>query len=89
MDALVIFMQGKELDSYPIFLKYIPEFQEALKKIEQMKEKREETRKLSLQETEHKNELLMYLAHDLKTPLTSMIGYINHIFLLPVKKQEG
>ena len=21
----------------------------------------------------------MYLAHDLKTPLTSMIGYINHI----------
>lgn len=39
MDALVIFMQGKELDSYPIFLKYIPEFQEALKKIEQMKEK--------------------------------------------------
>lgn len=88
MDALVIFMQGKELDSYPIFLKYIPEFQEALKKIEQMKEKREETRKLSLQETEHKNELLMYLAHDLKTPLTSMIGYINHILDHKLEKEE-
>jgi two-component system sensor histidine kinase VanS len=26
-----------------------------------------------------KNELLMYLAHDIKTPLTSLIGYLNYI----------
>ena len=44
-----------------------------------MLEKKQRTRQLSIQEKEHKNELLMYLAHDLKTPLTSMIGYINHI----------
>lgn len=31
-----------------------------------------------LQETEQKkNDLIMYLAHDLKTPLTSVIGYLN------------
>lgn len=30
-----------------------------------------------------KNDLIMYMAHDLKTPLTSVIGYLN---LLTVKK---
>lgn len=88
MDVLVMFMQGKEIASYPLFLRYMPEFQEALRKIEQMKEKREESRKLSIQETEHKNELLMYLAHDLKTPLTSLIGYINHVLDHKLEQQE-
>ena len=43
---------------------------------------------LSVQEKEHKNELLMYLAHDLKTPLTSMIGYINHILDHKVDQEQ-
>ena len=31
----------------------------------------------ALQSEERKNELVMYLAHDLKTPLTSIIGYLT------------
>jgi len=30
----------------------------------------------------------MYLAHDLKTPLTSMIGYINHILDHKVDEEQ-
>lgn len=63
----------------PISFKLFPQFQSAKEKVEDMLHKRNESQMLSLQEKEHKNELLMYLAHDLKTPLTSMIGYINHI----------
>jgi len=37
-------------------------------------EKREQDAKLAEQ---RKNELVMYLAHDIKTPLTSVIGYLN------------
>ncbi|WP_407647650.1 sensor histidine kinase [Clostridium brassicae] len=37
-----------------------------------------EKRKKSAQESEQrKNELVVYLAHDIKTPLTSVIGYLN------------
>lgn len=37
-----------------------------------------ETQKNDILETEkRKNDLIMYLAHDLKTPLASVIGYIN------------
>lgn len=32
---------------------------------------------LSAQEEQKKNDLIMYLAHDLKTPLTSIIGYLT------------
>ena len=29
------------------------------------------------EETQKKNDLIMYMAHDLKTPLTSVIGYLS------------
>lgn len=34
-------------------------------------------RDLALEEEKKKNELIVYLAHDLKTPLTSIIGYLD------------
>ena len=30
------------------------------------------------QAEEKKNEIVMYLAHDIRTPLTTVIGYLSH-----------
>lgn len=79
MDALLLCLQGKPLRKQPLFFKMFPQFLEAQKKVESLLAKRSVSEEVSAQKKEHKNELLMYLAHDLKTPLTSMIGYINHI----------
>ena len=35
--------------------------------------------KLAKDEEKRKNDLIIYLAHDLKTPLTSIIGYLTII----------
>lgn len=79
MSVLIQTLQGEQIENIPIYFRKIPEFNMAKEKVEAMIQKRNETQMLSIQEKEHKNDLLMYLAHDLKTPLTSMIGYINHI----------
>ena len=79
MNILVSVLEGNTVEKVPFFFRILPEFQIAKDKVEDMIAKRNESKQLSIQEKEHKNELLMYLAHDLKTPLTSMIGYINHI----------
>lgn len=78
MNVLLRVMQGEKLQRLPIFFRMFPEFQFACQSIEDMILKRNESRNVYEQEQQHKNELLMYLAHDLKTPLTSLIGYINH-----------
>lgn len=79
MRVLLITMQGRKVARFPWFFRLFPEFQMAHKMVEDVIEKRNESRSIYEQEQGHKNELLMYLAHDLKTPLTSLIGYINHI----------
>lgn len=48
--------------------------------------------KIAIRQAEkQKNDLLLYLAHDLKTPLTSIIGYLdllnNQPNLLPEEKE--
>lgn len=78
MNVLLKTLQGEQKRT-PLNFKLFPQFQNAKDKVDAMLCKRNETQELSIQEKEHKNQLLMYLAHDLKTPLTSMIGYINHI----------
>lgn len=78
MDMLLKTLHGEQKRT-PISFLLFPQFRLAKEKVEMMLAKRNENQALFLQEKEHKNELLMYLAHDLKTPLTSMIGYINHI----------
>ena len=35
------------------------------------------TRHLQKENEQRKNDLIMYLAHDLKTPLSSVIGYLT------------
>jgi two-component system sensor histidine kinase VanS len=49
-------------------------FEQKLNTLKQTLEKRELDAKLAEQ---RKNDLVMYLAHDIKTPLTSVIGYLS------------
>ena len=59
----------------PIELSAEMEFMEQkLNTLKQTLEKREQDAKLAEQ---RKNDLVLYLAHDIKTPLTSVIGYLN------------
>lgn len=78
MNVLLRVMQGERVKHLPFFFRIFPEFQFAYQSVENMIQKRNDSRDVYEQEQLHKNELLMYLAHDLKTPLTSLIGYINH-----------
>ena len=48
--------------------------EQKLNTLKQTLEKREQDAKLAEQ---RKNDLVLYLAHDIKTPLTSVIGYLN------------
>lgn len=55
-----------------------PDKYQALEAITREMEERMEQKERSLQmETAQKNDLIAYLAHDLKTPLTSVIGYLS------------
>lgn len=67
--------------------KRFPEFLLAQAEVKKMVEKRDDSYQHVKDDKAYKNELLMYLAHDLKTPLTSLNGYINHI--LDHKVQQG
>lgn len=88
MSVLIRTLQGEQNEKTPFYFRLLPEFKLAKVKVEAMIQKRNETQMLSIQEKEHKNDLLMYLAHDLKTPLTSMIGYINHILDHKVDREQ-
>lgn len=74
----------------PLFFKWFPELQEASKKIEHIHEKKEASLQRMEAQQSQKNELLMYLAHDIKTPLTSLIGYLNYILdhSLPMEEEQ-
>lgn len=61
--------------------KEIPELPEEFKEFENqlilIKESDRRSRQLAEIEMQRKNDLITYLAHDLKTPLASVIGYLN------------
>ncbi|HHW00594.1 MAG TPA: vancomycin resistance histidine kinase VanS [Clostridiaceae bacterium] len=46
-------------------------------KLNQIKSNLEKQRKAALDAEKRKNDLVVYLAHDIKTPLTSIIGYLS------------
>lgn len=48
-------------------------------KMNHLKREYEKNEKLALENEQRKNDLIVYLAHDLKTPLTSLIGYFSLI----------
>ena len=64
----------KECDVSEIFPQEFSEISTQLVQIKADMERKEQYLKM---ETQKKNDLITYLAHDLKTPLTSVMGYLN------------
>lgn len=54
-----------------------PELDFMEKKLNQIKNNLEKQKKAVLDAEQRKNDLVVYLAHDIKTPLTSVIGYLS------------
>lgn len=54
-----------------------PELEELGKQMNHMKRESEKNERLARENEQRKNDLIVYLAHDIKTPLTSMIGYLS------------
>ena len=54
-----------------------PELEEIQKQMNLLKRESEQNERLAREAEQRKNDLIVYLAHDLKTPLTSVIGYLT------------
>jgi two-component system sensor histidine kinase VanS len=54
-----------------------PELDFMENKLNQIKSNLEKQKKATLDAEQRKNDLVVYLAHDIKTPLTSVIGYLS------------
>lgn len=54
-----------------------PELDFMENKLNQIKTNLEKQKKAALESEQRKNDLVVYLAHDIKTPLTSVIGYLS------------
>lgn len=54
-----------------------PELDSIAAKLNQIKDNLAKREKEALEAEQRKNELVVYLAHDIKTPLTSIIGYLS------------
>lgn len=68
------------------------ELEEIKNRMNHLKRETEKNEKLAKENEEKKDELIVYLAHDIKTPLTSMIGYLSildEIDDMPKKKQKN
>ncbi|MGC7872684.1 vancomycin resistance histidine kinase VanS [Desulfosporosinus sp. SYSU MS00001] len=58
-------------------IKLSPELDFMENKLNQLKNNLEKQKKAALDAEQRKNDLVVYLAHDIKTPLTSVIGYLS------------
>lgn len=58
-------------------------------KMNALKEQSLENYRLAKEQEQKKNDLLVYLAHDLKTPLTSVIGYLTLVDDAPELPEEN
>ncbi len=56
---------------------FSPKYEEILAQVSEMKSTMRHHEQILKEEMIRKNDLLTYLAHDLKTPLTSVIGYLS------------
>ena len=66
-----VFKKGDALVSLP------PEFADAENKLNAIRNENLRNEQLAKEAEQRKNDLVVYLAHDLKTPLTSVIGYLT------------
>lgn len=81
----------KLLDKNTEYIKLPFELEDLQIKMNHLKRESEKNERLARENEQKKNDLIVYLAHDLKTPLTSMIGYLSlldEIKDMPKKKRE-
>ena len=77
----------KDLD----YIELPKELTELEQKINFLKREKEKNERLARENEQKKDELIVYLAHDIKTPLTSMIGYLSildEMDDMPKKQQQ-
>ena len=53
------------------------EYEDISQYLSEIKKQMQDNERLMLEEVNKKNDLIAYLAHDLKTPLTSVVGYLS------------
>lgn len=53
------------------------EYKDISQYLSEIKKQNKDNERLMLEEVHKKNDLIAYLAHDLKTPLTSVVGYLS------------
>ena len=66
-------LYDKEVD----FIELPIELEEVQQKLNNLKKESEKNERMARETEQRKNDLIVYLAHDLKTPLTSTIGYLS------------
>lgn len=68
---------NKLFDKSVDYIELSPELSEIAIKINRLKQEADSNARLAQENEQRKNDLIMYLAHDLKTPLSSVIGYLT------------
>ncbi len=67
----------KLLDKNVDYIQLRPELSDIADKMNHLKLEAQKNERLAKESEQRKNDLIVYLAHDLKTPLTSIIGYLE------------
>ena len=67
----------KMFDQHVEYIEMPEDLKATEERINNLKKESEENFKLAKEAEQRKNDLIVYLAHDLKTPLTSIIGYLS------------
>ncbi len=79
------------LDKSVDYIKLPTELEPFERQMNHLKKESEKNERLAKENEQKKNDLVVYLAHDLKTPLTSMIGYLSlleEMKDMPLKQKE-
>lgn len=79
------------LDKSIDYIKLPTELESFERQMNHLKKENEKNERLARENEQKKNDLVVYLAHDLKTPLTSMIGYLSlleEMKDMPLKQRE-
>lgn len=78
----------KLFDKNVEYINLHPEMVEVEKKLNHFKTEAIKNERLARENEQKKDELIVYLAHDIKTPLTSMIGYLSLLSEIKDMPQE-
>jgi len=78
----------KLFDKNVEYINLPPEMVEVEKKLNHFKTEAIKNERLARENEQKKDELIVYLAHDIKTPLTSMIGYLSILSEIKDMPQE-